>query len=34
MVACDSCDGWYHPDCVGLPEEETDAVTNFKCVTN
>lgn len=31
MCLCDSCDEWYHLDCVGMTEEEADAAVNWKC---
>ena len=32
MIACDRCDEWYHPACVGMPEAEVDLVDQFICV--
>ena len=31
MIACDRCDEWYHPACVGMPEVEVDLVDQFIC---
>ena len=31
MIACDRCDEWYHPGCVGMPEVEVDLVDQFIC---
>lgn len=31
MIACDRCDEWYHPACVGMPEAEVDLVDQFIC---
>jgi len=31
MIACDRCDEWYHPGCVGMPELEVDLVDQFMC---
>lgn len=25
------CDGWYHPPCVGMPEDEIEIVDQFIC---
>lgn len=26
MIACDKCDEWFHPECLGLSKEEVDEV--------
>lgn len=31
MIACDRCDEWYHPSCVGMPDQEVDLVDQFIC---
>ncbi|KAG9102017.1 hypothetical protein FRC06_002411 [Ceratobasidium sp. 370] len=31
MIACDRCDDWYHPSCVGLPERDIDLIDQFVC---
>ncbi|KAG8925768.1 hypothetical protein FRC02_009438 [Tulasnella sp. 418] len=31
MIACDNCDEWYHPKCVGLIEEDLELVDMFIC---
>ncbi|KAJ3977019.1 hypothetical protein EV361DRAFT_881145 [Lentinula raphanica] len=31
MIACDSCDEWYHMKCVGIPEYMGDLVDQFYC---
>ncbi|KIO33663.1 hypothetical protein M407DRAFT_186837 [Tulasnella calospora MUT 4182] len=31
MIACDNCDDWCHPGCVGLPETDLDLVDLFFC---
>ncbi|KAG8986900.1 hypothetical protein FRB90_003717 [Tulasnella sp. 427] len=31
MIACDNCDDWCHPGCVGLPEADLDLVDLFFC---
>ena len=33
-VQCETCERWYHPDCVGLTQQEVDDDEfSFKCVT-
>jgi len=31
MIACDSCDEWFHGECVNLTEEQAKAITKFVC---
>lgn len=31
MMACDLCEDWYHPVCVGLPEDRVNLVGQFIC---
>ncbi|KAI3622093.1 phd transcription [Moniliophthora roreri] len=31
MIACDSCDEWYHTQCVEIPDQEVDLVDQFVC---
>jgi hypothetical protein len=31
MVACDACDNWYHPTCVGLSEDQLELVETYIC---
>ncbi|KAH7104353.1 hypothetical protein BKA62DRAFT_768095 [Auriculariales sp. MPI-PUGE-AT-0066] len=31
MVACDRCDGWYHPHCVDVADTEVDLIDQFVC---
>jgi len=31
MVACDVCDEWFHPRCVGLSEQQAEQLENFEC---
>ena len=31
MLACEKCDEWYHPKCLGISEEEADKLDNWMC---
>jgi hypothetical protein len=31
MVACDACDGWFHPACVGLDTKTAQALPSYTC---
>ncbi|KAL3929801.1 MAG: hypothetical protein SGPRY_001807 [Prymnesium sp.] len=31
MLACDECDRWFHGECVGVTEEEAEAVAKWVC---
>lgn len=31
MLVCEECDEWYHFDCVGLSDEQANAVDHWKC---
>ncbi|ODO11109.1 hypothetical protein I350_01711 [Cryptococcus amylolentus CBS 6273] len=31
MVGCESCDGWYHAECVGLDEDKVDLLDVYIC---
>ncbi|KAI7828799.1 hypothetical protein BC939DRAFT_394071 [Gamsiella multidivaricata] len=31
MIACDGCDGWFHGDCVGVAEKDSDMVDKYYC---
>ncbi|XGW10510.1 hypothetical protein V3C99_012196, partial [Haemonchus contortus] len=30
-VGCESCEGWYHPKCVGITKEEAEAMDEYVC---
>lgn len=31
MVQCDFCDGWFHPECVHLDEDEAKQLSTWNC---
>ncbi|KAJ3114110.1 hypothetical protein HK100_001761, partial [Physocladia obscura] len=31
MIACDSCDEWYHFSCVGLTANQVDGIISYNC---
>ncbi|KAI8360417.1 hypothetical protein B0O80DRAFT_363213, partial [Mortierella sp. GBAus27b] len=31
MIACDGCDDWFHGDCVGVAEEDSEMVDKYYC---
>ena len=31
MIACDSCDDWFHPSCIGLTKKEASALLTYQC---
>ncbi|KAL1527581.1 hypothetical protein AB1Y20_008968 [Prymnesium parvum] len=33
MLACDECDCWFHGECVGVTQEEADALGKWACKT-
>uniref|UniRef100_A0A7S2WGC6 [Histone H3]-trimethyl-L-lysine(4) demethylase n=1 Tax=Mucochytrium quahogii TaxID=96639 RepID=A0A7S2WGC6_9STRA len=33
MFACDGCDEWYHPECLGSTQEEVKKLELFRCPT-
>ncbi|CAJ0957527.1 unnamed protein product, partial [Mesorhabditis belari] len=30
-VGCDSCTGWYHPECVGITERDAQQIESYLC---
>ena len=30
-IKCDGCNGWFHPECCGLTEEQADKINSFYC---
>lgn len=32
-VGCDDCEGWFHPTCVGITQEEAEASDTYVCPT-
>lgn len=31
MIKCDFCEEWYHGDCIGITEEESESIDKFCC---
>lgn len=31
MMLCETCDEWYHWDCIGVTQEEAEAAVNWRC---
>lgn len=31
MIQCDFCDVWFHPQCVGLDEDEAENISYWNC---
>ncbi|KAJ3106526.1 hypothetical protein HDU97_006119 [Phlyctochytrium planicorne] len=31
MIACDTCEDWFHFDCVGLTVSEAEAIVSYQC---
>ncbi|ORZ12131.1 hypothetical protein BCR41DRAFT_307977 [Lobosporangium transversale] len=31
MIACDGCDDWFHGDCVGVAEKDSEMVDKYYC---
>ena len=31
MVACDGCNNWFHPSCIGTTKQEVEKIKNFYC---
>lgn len=31
MIGCDDCNGWFHPECIGMSKEQAEAVTFYQC---
>lgn len=32
MIKCDFCEEWYHGDCIGITEEESESIDKFCCM--
>jgi len=30
-IKCDSCEGWFHPECCNVPQNEIDELKDFFC---
>ena len=30
-IKCDSCSGWFHPECCGIDEDQVDNIASFYC---
>lgn len=33
MIECESCEGWFHGQCVGVLESESDTLVDWRCPT-
>jgi hypothetical protein len=31
MIACDRCDDWFHGECIGINEKESEFVDLYFC---
>lgn len=31
MIACDSCEEWYHGDCINITEKESKSIKKYFC---
>ena len=31
IIQCDSCDEWFHGDCISVIQEEADLMENYVC---
>lgn len=32
MIACDICEDWFHPKCIGMSKKQAQRVNKYKCV--